>query len=256
MDILGYSEMIRRAIDTNSQQDFLGKIHEALTEGRAWLENTYFSEEDKSLVKDDGFALKAFTDNIVIGWPVYEDAELEFGLAFSTLAYFQLQMVKKGFFVRGALSVGSAYIDDVAVSGEALVEAHIGETELARDPRIILTSSAVETVQKHLTYYADKKGAPQSRDVLCDSDGQWFVNYLECVVPDDNEHAPAYTDLFLHKAAVEEELRRNKSRPAIWSKYAWVAGYHNYFCDLYPRLFREKHKIKLELFRSSPSRIA
>jgi len=256
MDILGYSEMVRQAANTNQQQHFLEKIHQALTECRAWLEDKEFSEEFKSLSPDDGFALKAFTDNIVIAWPIYDDGEMEFGVAFLKLAYFQLQMVNKGFFVRGALSVGSAYVDDIVVSGDALMEAYTAESALARDPRIILASSAVNTVRKHLTYYAKKEWAPQSRDLLCDSDGQWFLNYLDCILlPVEHNGDPLYEDLLLHKTAVEEQLKRNRAKPSIWSKYAWVAGYHNYFCNLHSEFFRAEHKIELDLFQPSPSPI-
>jgi hypothetical protein len=221
------------------------------------LEDKDFSEEFRSQGENDGFALKAFTDNIVIAWPIYDDAELEFGLAFLKLAYFQLKMVEKGFFIKGALCVGNAYVDDVVVSGDALLEAYAGESELARDPRIILTSSAINTVRRHLTYYGNKARAPQAADLLRDADGQWFLNYLECtLLPLEDELEPLYEDIVLHKAAVEEQLRRNVARPAIWSKYAWVAGYHNYFCNLHSEYFREEHKIELDVLRASPSRIA
>lgn len=257
IDILGYSDMVREATEAKLQQQFLKKIHGALSEGRDWLEDKDFSEEFRSQSEYDGFALKAFTDNIVISWPIFDDGELEFGLAFLKLAYFQLTMIEKGFFVRGALSVGNAYVDDVAVSGDALLEAYVGESELARDPRIILTASAVKTARNHLTYYADKARAPHSADLLCDSDGQWFLNYLDCtLLPLEDKREPLYADIMLHKAAVEEQLRGNMPRPAIWSKYAWVAGYHNYFCDLHSEYFREEHKIDLEVFRASPSQIA
>jgi len=69
----------------------------------------------------DWFALKAFTDNIAIGWPVRDDAEAEFGDAFFKLGGFQFEMVLGGYFIRGAVSVGDAYVDEVAVFGGALV---------------------------------------------------------------------------------------------------------------------------------------
>lgn len=209
----------------------------------------------RTFIKKDRYALKAFTDNIVISWPVHDDAETEFGSAFFKLASFQFNMVTDGFFIRGALSVGDAYVDEVAVFGRALSEAHIGETTLARDPRIILTSSAVEVAKTHLNYYGNPRHAPHVREVLRDSDGQWFLNYLDCVLIAEDEHGPFYDEFLKHKMVVEDKLKEHIGNPPVWSKYAWVAGYHNYFCDLHSRHFTAEHKINVDLFRASPALI-
>jgi hypothetical protein len=255
MDILGYSEMIRRSQEAGTQQEMLRKLHQALTKGRDWLEDKGIFPAFRESTKKDYFALKAFTDNIVIGWPVLDDAESEFGSAFFKLANFQLQMVLEGFFVRGALSVGEAYVDEITVFGSALTEAHAGEAVLARDPRIILTSSAVKTAKKHLKYYKYPRAAPHVRDVLRDADDQWFINYLDCILIAEDEQEPFYEEFIKHKTVVENKLAEYKSNPGIWSKYAWVAGYHNYFCDLHSSYFNEEHRIDVELFRASPALI-
>jgi hypothetical protein len=257
MDILGYRDMAQRASVGGTEQQLLEGIHKALSEGRVWLEDKEeFMAKTKALSEKDDFALKAFTDNIVIGWPVFDDAEDELAAAFFKVGYFQFQMVTSGLFLRGAISLGEAYVDDVAVAGRALNEAYVGESTLARDPRIILTSSAVEAVTKHLEYYARQAHAPQARDVLRDSDGQYFLNYMDFVfLPLDEGNPPLLDDVLRHKSAVETQLIANKGRPDIWSKYAWVAGYHNYFCDLHSEYFDNRHKISIELFRASPSLI-
>jgi predicted nicotinamide N-methyase len=59
----------------------------------------------------------------------------------------------------------------------------------------------------------------------------------------------------MHKEMVERKLALHLNNPPIWSKYAWVAGYHNYYCDLHPTYFEAKHRIDVELFRSKPTRI-
>ena len=255
MDILGYSDMIRRSEASGTQQQVLRKLHRALVGGRAWLEDKELPPRLRELGEKGYYALKAFTDNIVIGWPVHDDAESELGSAFFKLASFQFQMVTEGFFIRGAISVGDAYVDEVAVFGSALSGAYAGESSLARDPRIILTPSAVKVAKKHLAYYSNPRHAPHVRNVLRDSDGQWFLNYLDCVLIAEDEHGPFYDEFLKHKTAVEEKLQEYRGNPPIWSKYAWVAGYHNYFCDLHSRHFTEEHKINVELFRASPALI-
>jgi hypothetical protein len=256
MDILGYREMVAESEREGRQQEMLQSIHAALAAGRLILDGRYVG--DDSLVKfgeSEFFALKAFTDNVVLGFPIYEDGESEFGIAFSRLAYFQLSMVLKGYFVRGAVSVGDVYIDDIAVFGSALTDAYEGEQTLARDPRIILTSSAVERVKQHLTYYGNSAYAPQVRDLLCDADGQWFLNYLDEILIAEDEIGPDYESLLAHKEVVEAKLMEFAAKPTIFSKYAWVAGYHNAFCDMHSNHFGKAHRVDTELFRSRPKLI-
>lgn len=137
MDILGYRQMIRESERDGKQQEFLTALYKTLSNARGWLEDKDYAETHKFWPKDL-YALKAFTDNIVIGWPIRDDGESKTGQAFSKLGYFQFVMAIEGFFVRGAISIGDAYVDDIAVFGDALVQAYDGEINLARDPRIIL----------------------------------------------------------------------------------------------------------------------
>jgi hypothetical protein len=255
MDILGYSDLIRAPERVCKQEVTLRAIHAALRRGRGWLEDRGLSPILRDMSAKDFYALKAFTDNVVIGWPVRDDAESEFGSAFVKLGNFQFQMILAGFFVRGALAVGDAYVDETVVFGSALIEAYDGESTLARDPRIILTTSAVAAARQHLRYYGRPDLAPHVRDVLRDSDGQWFINYLECVLWAEQEQGPFYEEFLLHKAVVESKLRDHSGNPGIWAKYAWVAGYHNFFCDLHPHYFGDEHRIDLNLFRRSPGLI-
>lgn len=256
MDILGYTAMIQEAEHNGTQQDLLQKLHSSLSAGRNQLEEKHKAFEGlKKLTAKDRYALKAFTDNIVIAWPIIDDAEIELGSAFTKVAEFQFTMALDGFFIRGAVALGDAYVDDIAVFGDALTQAHIGESQFARDPRIILTDSAAQAVKQHLEYYHSPKFAPQVREVLCDSDGQWFVNYLDSVLIAEDEHGPFYDEFLKHKVSVEEKLSQYKDNPSIFSKYAWVAGYHNFFCDLHSRFFSNEHKINTELFQATPKLI-
>jgi hypothetical protein len=240
MDILGYSDLMVQAQKNGTQESTLRDLHAALFASRRQLEDDGLPPELRNFGEKDFYALKAFTDNIVIGWPVHSDAETEFGSAFMRLAMFQFNMAIKGYFVRGAMAVAPAYIDEIAVFGDALTQAYLGESKQARDPRIILVDSAVAAAKQHLNYYHPPAHAPHVRDILQDSDGQWFLNYLESVLIAEDEHGPFYTEFLQHKAAVELKLAAHKSNPPVWAKYAWVASYHNYFCDLHARHFGEE----------------
>ena len=256
IDILGYMDLISSAEKSDTQNEVLKRLHESLSAGRTWLEEAYAgSSELKKLTKVDRYVLKAFTDNIVIAWPIRQDGEVEIGNAYSKLSDFQFTMSLEGFFVRGGIAVGNAYVDDITVFGDGVTQAYIGESKIARDPRIVLTESAVAAVKEHLEYYGNPRHAPQTSEFLIDSDGQWFVNYLECVLIAADERGPFYDEFLRHKSAVERKLLEYKNDPPIFSKYAWVANYHNYFCDLYPAYFSTEHKIETEVFRAVPRRI-
>jgi hypothetical protein len=254
-DILGYSEMVRDANSEGAAAQALRDIYIALSGGRDWLEERAPNLALDRTISRDRYALKAFTDNIVIGWPIRGDAESELGDAFGKLIDFQFHMATAGFFVRGAIAIGDAYVDEIAVFGEALIESHRAESQVARDPRIVLTASAVKAAQMHLQYYGSPRHAPQVRALLRDADGPWFVNYLQAVLYAEDDCGPFYPELLKHKAIVEEKLARYKSKPPIWSKYAWVAAYHNYFCDSNCHWFDAAYKIDLDLYRAAPTLI-
>jgi hypothetical protein len=232
IDILGYQQLIAETQAKDNQQVVLERLHRALSDGRKGLEDAHESlQEIKKIVEKDIYVLKAFTDNIVIAWPIRDDAEIELGSALSKLIDFQFLMTIEGFFIRGAIAIGQAYVDDVVVFGDALIEAYSGESKLARDPRIVLTDLSTAVTKKHLSYYGSGHFSPQARYLLCDSDGQWFVNYLECVLNAEDEAGADCEAFIRHKKAVETKLAEFRTDPPIFSKYAWVANYHNYFCE-------------------------
>ncbi len=203
----------------------------------------------------DSYAVKAFTDNIVMGWPIHTDGESELGSTFFQLSFFQFNLTLAGFFIRGGLSIGPLYMDDIAVFGRGLNEAYDTESRFARDPRIVLASSAEEAVTTHMRYYAEPDNSPQSRDLYRDADGKLFLNYLDSVLIAEEANGPFYDELLKHKEVVESALSGHKDNPSIWSKYAWVANYHNFFCEQYPNYFNSEHMIEQSQIRLVPRRI-
>ena len=256
VDILGYRQMAFRAEKEKREPEFLQILHAALSKGRDWLEHDEKSH-GPHIGGKDFYALKAFTDNIVIGYPIQfrEDAEIQIYMAFLDLGVFQLEMIKNGFFLRGAISVGDVYMDDIAVFGNGFTEAYKGESELARDPRIVLTNSASELVKGHLNYYGENSQAPQNLQLYKDSDGQWFLNYLENILVAVYEMGPSFDELQQHKRAIEQKLSEFTTHPEIWNKYFWAANYHNFFCSQYPDYFNQSHMIDLDKLQLRPSRI-
>lgn len=200
----------------------------------------------------DSYKVKIITDNIVIGYPVlFDDAESELGRIFFSLAFFQLSMVNQGFFLRGAISIDNLYIDEHIVYGKGLIDSYLGESQKARDPRIILTETASLAVKQHIEYYAQPSFAPQTRDIFLDSDGQYFLNYLDSILVAVPEREPYLEEIQKHKQVIEQKLQEYRNQPLLWSKYAWTANYHNFFCDQHD-YFIEEHKVDLSKYQMQP----
>lgn len=252
IDILGYTDMVQSAAKASKSEELLRRLHGALRKARTHVDPEDSNQVVRKLIDKDVSAFRAFTDNIVIGYPIYDDAESELGNAFSELSYFQMAMSMEGFFVRGGIAIGDLYMDDIAVYGSGLMEAYNAETTLARDPRIVLAQSAQKAVDQHIEYYGRRAHAPQNKDLLKDSDGQYFLDYMGTLI---GEEGDVYlNELTRHKVRIEEKLVEYRHRPAIWSKYLWAANYHNYFCEHCPGV-DESRRVDTDDFTLKPARI-
>jgi hypothetical protein len=221
IDLLGYRSAVVRAHAEGRQHEFLLKLRTALTESLSRLRDIVPGHRAP-------WRVKAFTDNIVLCFPMLsgEDEAGTLPIAIDRLGSFQLYMTIDGFFIRGGVAVADVYFDEEIVFGPGLLEAYATESQRARDPRIVLADSCLQ-------YIAESS----SCSLLKDADGQLFVNYLNKIiwydVYDEQEGrtpAPGVDFLTQHKRLVEAKLHEYAAEPAVWSKYHWVARYHNFFC--------------------------
>jgi hypothetical protein len=245
-DILGFRQLHFSACREGRQDELLQSLQRALADGFEWLDPKGGS---KLVELPSAWDVKAFTDNIVLGYPFNDEGEGALGGTFIQLSHFQAALVQHGFFVRGGLTVGDLYMDRHLVFGGGLLEAVALENEVARVPRIVLSSAAVELMRQHLEYYGGGEHAPQNDEVLLDSDGVHFLSYLDGSFLEPKSH---HAVLERHRLVTREALERHKSSPSIWSKYAWVAEYHNLMCDE-----REVPDLKIDdaMFRRPPRRM-
>ncbi len=222
IDILGFTKLVEESCHNGKGNDLLKKMNNAI--------NEYF--EIIKPIDDSSGRIKVFTDNAVIGRPIFDDGESELGHTFINFSAYQFALALEGFFVRGAITIGDFYINQQIAFGPALLEAYGLESTKTSEPRIILSDSAIDLVKSHLNYYADARSAPQTTSLLKDIDGQWFLNYLNASIV---EYNPEYFDMSIdylkkHKEQVVEKLYTYRNEPRILRKYIWVANYHNYFC--------------------------
>ncbi|MBN1227959.1 MAG: hypothetical protein JXA79_13265 [Deltaproteobacteria bacterium] len=168
-DILGYSHLSNQAIHSGNEVSFLEKLHSALS-------NAYkrIREHAGGRKGDSFYAVKVFTDNIVIGYPVhrfdFDAGEPEFGDILGIFSEFQVGLAVEGFLLRGGIAFGDHYMDNDIVFGDALLEA-VAQDKGGGPPRISLAPSAIEIVHRQLGFYGDPSWAPQHEDLLKDADG-------------------------------------------------------------------------------------
>ncbi|MDA2550220.1 hypothetical protein COL26_15375 [Bacillus thuringiensis] len=226
IDVLGFSQLGMRAINNGEGDVFLNQIHTSLNKARHAITNQLL------LAK-----VKVFTDNVVIGWPIYGDGEGELGTTFLNLAEYQFSLVFDGFFIRGGVSVGPHFMDEETVFGPELITAYNLESQVAVYPRIILSGKSIEKVHTYKSYYPSKYDNPFYFELLEDMDGEWFINYLYVLFDWYEEEArngdftPFFPHLETHRNRIESALDTYVNNHKLLKKYAWIANYHNYFCD-------------------------
>jgi hypothetical protein len=231
LDILGFSEAIRSAYSNGTEKQLLSEISKSL--------NTA-ADHIKSLSKPKSpLKVKFFTDSVVIGFEYWtESAKGELQDICSILADYQLTMACKGLFTRGGISVGTLAIDDAIVFGDSLLEAHKLESSVARTPRIILDVKLKDTVKRIIPSATEVERNTWKFLLMQDVDDFFFVNYLQAVY-DEPKPDPKYGMAFhpnldllkAHQEQVEFRLNKHRQEPEKWSKYFWVANYHNSFCE-------------------------
>ncbi len=223
LDVLGFSERIRTSYKDDTANTLLERFHRILAKSIARLKE----DTDESMLY-----FKSFTDNVVLAHPRFsEDMESEFGFTLWPIREYQFQMALNGFFIRGGLAVDQLFMDENSVYGMALLTAHDLESKVAVNPIVVLCDNTMKLVDKHIGYYSGEV-APQVRDVLKGPDGRYFLNYLvECIIEGDEREYLDAKSLRRHKKQVESALKTYASIPAVFSKFAWLAAYHNYFCD-------------------------
>jgi len=247
VDILGFKSLVKNAKNEEKSKDLFKDFYRVLS--------TWFNRiEDMNKMatgfplshKKDSYKIRIFTDCILIGCPIRQNANKsnfikganEFYEILSLLYLFQLEMVNQGYFIRGAISVDELYMDDLIIYGTGVIDAYEAESKQAKFPRIILTKSA-ETmfVEMDKGFINQKTDNYINRYLNRDSDGYLFLNYLESIKIGDNNYQ-FVDDLEKHQNTIEESLGKHKNDPHLLEKYIWVANYHNFFCSL-PPLYAE-----------------
>ena len=173
LDILGFSSMIDE-YDEDLTSTVLQDIQEAFQNSIQTIETN-----DNTLNKEALKHLKyqLFSDCVSISIPYFDhedDFLCNFNLISAFIRGFQLNMMVKGFFVRGGLSIGSYYSDKHMIFSKGLVNAYLLESKKAIYPRVLIDKKILKKLKKYqksrITYYGINDY------LLCDWENYVFLN--------------------------------------------------------------------------------
>jgi hypothetical protein len=224
LDLLGVSAMAR---GTNAQTE-LTRFNQAIRAAFSYRIGSQAARERSAI------PAAVFSDSFVAATPVLAgalaapDADAVFYLVYEA-ANIQTELAMRGYFVRGAITVGDFHFYDGLVFGPALVEAVELERSSALNPRIILSPRAAHALRKAQAADHPLGIASEDSPVLVDQDGLASVNYLERIF-EDTEADPASL-MRRHRERVITELNTHSADLSRWSKHCWAAEYHNTVCE-------------------------
>lgn len=163
LDILGVKEIIRGSQSLN----IISVLHNEFSESI-----NYVKQLDTEYHVANPYRFKVFSDNLAIVKELTytSDVELELHNLSVIIMYFQMQLwCKHNLVVRGGISLGDCFIDDLMVLGPALLEAYSLESKVAIYPRVIISSQLVD--------YSNTLSFGKN-DFSLDGDGYMYVDYI------------------------------------------------------------------------------
>ena len=183
-----------------------------------------------------------FSDNVGIAVPLTPlEAEASIGFTLVSTMWLQFELARRGFFVRGGVTVGAHYADDHFQFGPALVEAVLLE-KAATHPRVVLSDQAVQIVNLCAGFHGDLADNPFHYELATEG-GTTFISYLDGVVGELDDEMEVAQVLELHRVAVDLELKAGHPAP-VMVKYAWLGEYHDFVVDQW---LPGHHQLKLNV---------
>lgn len=148
IDILGFTKMIQE-YDTNPISPLLQDVHKALNHSLDETVRKFGGKLDETFLEH-----KLFSDCLCVSIPFFDskaDYTSSIGILISLVKTYQNNMMKKGYFVRGAIAVGSYFSDENMIFSGGLVKAYNLETYKAIYPRIIIEDTIVSQLRIYHT---------------------------------------------------------------------------------------------------------
>jgi hypothetical protein len=173
---------------------------------------------------------KIFSDNIVLAIPLDSDHDMVgISCLLKFVAFFQhIADIHYHWLIRGGITIGELYIDEILVWGTGLVRAYELENTIAIFPRIVIDRNVLEIVGKN------------SPSFYPDIDGQFFLNFLNSMEYHDAEGNDNFAETIRKSfAALLSEIKKTDGSydESAYQKLQWYRNYINAWSkQKYPEL--------------------
>lgn len=214
IDILGWSDLVRRSEENGAGAAFLADILRTLRQ-------VYGNEFREPGPVD--FQTTLFSDCIVTSCPEFtefngEKVDSAFFITNHILSISRNLIFLSGTACRGAITFGNILHTEDVVVGPALIRACELEQSHAIFPRTIIDPNCIDRFS-HLMHNADIIGD----QLVFDPDGMMFVNFLgPAYVADAMGYAPLLRQT---DEALNIWFQVHRGNPHIYAKYHWLKRY-------------------------------
>lgn len=178
----------------------------------------------RKLLQEEGVGIKMFSDNIVLCKKIDINEEnilraksqaiMQVATATAFLQYFTLKNL--GLLIRGGITIGSVYIDDLMVWGTALIDAYNIENSLALYPRVVFDPVVINSPVGQ---------AVTQRDwIVRDQDGLYYLNYIKMVweTQDQKTRKAEHKKFWISN---RQQMAKNEGKHSIIAKRCWHESY-------------------------------
>lgn len=188
---------------------------------------------------------RIFSDNIIVSCELDDNLlnnKFRIGMILQFAASFQKGALRKGYLLRGGITIGKYFCNDVLVWGSALVEAVGLEEKVALYPRIIINQDVIDETRK--TDYEQEKRKNQYDSIISsycemfykeDIDKMVFLDYLRGTDKEEEKFCVPGTILYtgneLWISEIEDIIssiiinKESEKVPRIQQKLGWQINY-------------------------------
>lgn len=222
IDILGFSHHIDESII--GEKDVEAKIQSIASAIEVISNTPTRGNEEFAQTK----RITQFSDSIVISFKLDDQDQV-----FHTLMdymFISLDLVTKGYLLRGGITWGKLIHTDKSIFGPAMVDAYKLETKRAIFPRIIVNKDIYDLGK--LVYNGDPETLREVLDNILteDDDGELYIDYISKANSEFNE--PVYDTLtYINSLKDIIEKAMATKNPTVISKMYWLKNKVNNYIE-------------------------
>nr|WP_321460378.1 hypothetical protein [uncultured Cohaesibacter sp.] len=212
IDFLGFKALVDK---TKTNQQKLQELLEAMKS----LKDGMSAEQEFV----DSCSFSQFSDCVVLTFKIHEESAVFYLI--NQLAIICIELIDKGFLLRGAVTVGDLYHDDDYLVGPGMIEAYQLESQVAKFPRIIIDPSLLEVArdahgQQHTPEYEEKS---IKKFLKKDKDGWLYIDYFsfEGVVVSAGMEEEAFSG-YIHRIGKLCKDNLEIRSVSVFEKTTWI----------------------------------